>query len=136
MFSLYTDGAARGNPGPAGAGWVICDSKDAALAKNKKYLGELTNNQAEYQALLLALSDLAEYGDFSKMRLQIFSDSELLVRQLKGEYKVKNQGLKPLFQEALLTLAKLGDYSINSIPREENAVADSLANEAIDEYFS
>lgn len=135
-FTLYTDGAARGNPGPAGAGWLLCDSKDAPLVKNKKYLGELTNNQAEYQALLLALKALSLQDKLKQIQLQIFSDSELLVRQLKGEYKVKNQGLKPLFQEALLTLAKLGDYSVNYIPREKNDVADALANEAIDEYFS
>lgn len=132
IFTIYTDGAARGNPGPAGAGWVIVDSKGSLILEKKKYLGELTNNQAEYQALLLALADLPKSG---KERIVLCSDSELMVRQLKGEYKVKNEGLKPLFQKVVLTLSKFQGYSIKHVRREENAEADKLANEAIDEYF-
>ncbi|MDP2600868.1 MAG: ribonuclease HI family protein [Deltaproteobacteria bacterium] len=129
---LYTDGAARGNPGPAGAGWVILAASGATLAENKKYLGELTNNQAEYQALLLALKEAMQLKGES---LALHCDSELVVRQIKGEYKVKNDGLKPLFREAVLTLSKFKSYSINHVPREQNEEADRLANEAIDEYF-
>ena len=129
---IYTDGAARGNPGPAGAGWVISDPKGDPLAENKKYLGELTNNQAEYQALLLAIQEAQKMG---AKKLALHADSELMVRQIKGEYKVKNEGLKPLFKEALLILSKFEGYSIAYIPREKNAMADQLANEAIDDYF-
>ena len=129
---LYTDGAARGNPGPAGAGWVVLAPKGDLLIENKKYLGELTNNQAEYQALLLALKDALQLGGDS---LALHCDSELMVRQIKGEYKVKNDGLKPLFREAVLTLSRFKSYSIKHVPREQNEEADRLANEAIDEYF-
>lgn len=131
-FTIYTDGAARGNPGPAGAGWVILDFQGKPVSAKKKYLGELTNNQAEYQALLLALEDIQKRR--AKI-LNVYSDSELLVRQLKGEYKVKNEGLKSLFQQVVLTLSKFQGYSIEYIPREKNKDADHLANEAIDEYF-
>lgn len=134
-FFVYTDGAARGNPGPAGAGWVIFNSKEKLLSEGKKYLGELTNNQAEYQALLLALEELQKQGKTQEISTALHSDSELMVRQLKGEYKVKNEGLKPLFQKAVLTLSKFGSYRVQYIPREQNAEADQLANEAIDEYF-
>lgn len=135
LLILYTDGAARGNPGPAGAGWHIDTPEGKRLSENKKYLGECTNNQAEYQALLLALDEAAQFGPLQGLRLEIRADSELLVRQIKGEYKVKNEGLKPLFQQAILTLSKFGDYTIEYLPREENAEADQLANQAIDEYW-
>lgn len=131
-LTLYTDGAARGNPGPAGAGWVILAASGAMLVENKKYLGELTNNQAEYQALLLALKEATQLKGEA---LVLHCDSELVVRQIKGEYKVKNEGLKPLFREAILTLSQFKSYSINHIPREKNEEADRLANEAIDEHF-
>lgn len=129
ILLLYTDGAARGNPGPAGAGWVIKSDQGEFLAENCRFLGELTNNQAEYRALLLALEEAQKLkGDI----LRLFADSELMVRQLKGEYKVKNEGLRPLFQQAVLTLAKFREYTIDYIPREQNSVADALANRAID----
>ncbi|MBI4223596.1 MAG: ribonuclease HI family protein [Deltaproteobacteria bacterium] len=135
-FVLYTDGAARGNPGPAGAGWVVCDAQGQALIEDKKYLGELTNNQAEYQALLLGLEGAQKFGRAGEIALKIRADSELLVKQIQGEYKVKNEGLKPLFRQAVLTLSKFGGYTIEYVPREANEEADRLANEAIDEYFS
>ncbi|MDO8526521.1 MAG: ribonuclease HI family protein [Deltaproteobacteria bacterium] len=131
-FTIYTDGAARGNPGPAGAGWVILDAHGKLLVENKKYLGELTNNQAEYQALLLALNEMQKMGTGS---LVLCSDSELMVRQLKGEYKVKNEGLKPLFREAVLILSRFEGHHLKHIPREQNGEADRLANEAIDGHF-
>jgi len=135
VLTLYTDGAARGNPGPAGAGWMVCSAEGEAVIRNKKYLGELTNNQAEYQALLLALDEIQKKQKGEGIFLSLHSDSELMVRQIKGEYKVKNEGLKPLFQQAILTLSKFHSYSVKYIPREQNAEADQLANEAIDEYF-
>lgn len=134
-FILYTDGAARGNPGPAGAGWCICEAKGKVLAEDKKYLGEQTNNQAEYQALLLGLEGVQKFGRAQEINLKIYADSELLVKQIQGEYKVKNEGLKPLFRQAILTLSQLGGYTIKYVPREANSDADRLANEAIDEYF-
>lgn len=133
-FTIYTDGAARGNPGPAGAGWVIWNEKGHLIGENKKYLGEMTNNQAEYSALLLALADVQRQGVGGEMSLNLFADSELMVRQLKGEYKVKNEGLRPLFQKAVLALSKFKSYGIEYLPREQNAEADRLANEALDEH--
>lgn len=134
-FTIYTDGAARGNPGPAGAGWVILNDKGHLVGENKKYLGEMTNNQAEYSALLLALNEVKILAKTEEAALNLYLDSELLVKQLKGEYKVKNEGLKPLFREVVLTLSKFRGYSIKYVPREQNEEADRLANEAIDEHF-
>jgi len=128
-ITIYVDGAARGNPGPAGAGAVLTDSKGKVVAEICRYLGETTNNQAEYRALLLALK---RAGDFGALRVNIFSDSELIVRQISGEYKVKNEGLRPIFQDVMKILRDLGDYNIKHIPRERNKRADQLANLAID----
>lgn len=130
-LTLYTDGAARGNPGPAGAGWVIKNDQGSVLAESCHYLGELTNNQAEYRALLLALEEASKFGAET---LQLFADSELMVKQIKGEYKVKNEGLRSLFRQAVLTLSKFRGYTIHYIPREKNSEADALANKAIDEH--
>lgn len=131
-LSIYTDGAARGNPGPAGAGWVIRSSAGKIVAEHCKYLGELTNNQAEYQALLLALEEALQ---LKGEKIAIYADSELMVRQIQGEYKVKNEGLRPLFQRLVLTLSKFQEYTVKHLRREENALADELANKAIDDYF-
>ncbi len=126
---IYTDGAARGNPGPAGAGAILTDSDGKKIGEVCEYLGEKTNNQAEYQALILALKEAKKIGI---TMVSIFSDSELMVKQLKGEYKVKNQGLKPLFQEAFGLLRYFGTHKIGHVPREQNKRADQLANLAID----
>lgn len=127
---IHTDGAARGNPGPAGAGAVVTDIGGSVVAEICRYLGDaVTNNQAEYLALLLALKEAAARG---ATRVAIFSDSELMVRQIQGEYRVKNDGIKPLFQEAMALLRKLGGYTIAHVPREKNQRADQLANLAID----
>ena len=127
--TIHIDGAARGNPGPAGVGAVITDGDGKVLAEVCKYLGETTNNQAEYQALLLALKEAKR---LKVLRISVFSDSELLVRQINGEYKVKNEGLKPLFREAVTLLRSFGGYAVAHIPREKNKRADQLANLAID----
>jgi len=127
---IHTDGAARGNPGPAGAGAVIADPSGKVVAEICRYLGDsMTNNQAEYHALLLALREAASRG---ATRVSIFADSELMVRQIKGEYKVKDKGLKELYLEAISLLRRFGGYAIEYIPREKNARADKLANLAID----
>lgn len=129
-YKLYTDGAARGNPGPAGAGAFLCDNSGNTVEELMEYLGETTNNVAEYRALLLGLKRAKDLG---ATEIEILADSELMVRQIQGKYRVKNEGLRPLFQEAMRLLKQFQKYSINHIDREENSEADRLANLAIDE---
>ncbi len=123
------DGAARGNPGEAGCGAVIFDEKGAVVKELSRYLGRSTNNVAEYEALLLGLKALLELG---KKHVCVQSDSELLVRQLNGEYRVKDQKLKVLFQNAVELLRQFDAYRIVHVPRESNRLADRLANRGID----
>lgn len=127
---LYADGAARGNPGPAGAGAVIVSPGGHVVAKIGKFLGESTNNVAEYTGLILGLKRARAMGI---KELDVFSDSELLVRQLAGDYAVKADHLKPLHDEARALLQAFPDVSVSHIPREENAAADEMSNRAIDE---
>ena len=131
-YLLYTDGAARGNPGPAGAGAFICKPDGSAVAEISKYLGETTNNVAEYRALLEGLKKLVAMGAGD---VEILADSQLMVRQIQGSYRVKHPNLKPLFEEALALLKKIRHYSIRHIEREKNGEADRLANEAIDNHY-
>jgi ribonuclease HI len=126
---IYTDGAARGNPGPAGAGAVLQGEDGHVIVEVCRYLGEMTNNQAEYHALLLALE---EAKTIEAERLSIFADSELMVKQIMGEYRVKNEGLRPLFAKAQKLLRDFAGYTIEHLPRDENRHADRLANLAID----
>lgn len=126
---LYTDGASRGNPGEAGAGVVLLDGDRRQLACRAIYLGQCTNNVAEYRALLAGL-ELALQHDCE--RLSIFLDSELIVRQISGQYKVKNAHLQPLHLQAKGLLQRLRGWRINHVPRAENAQADQLANQGID----
>lgn len=129
---IHTDGAARGNPGPAGAGAVLAVPDGKTLCEVSAYLGDdLTNNQAEYRAIILALNEAKKRG---AVHVKIFADSELVVRQLRGEYKVKNSGLKPLYSEVTSLLREIGKYTIEYIPREKNRRADKLANMAIDKH--
>ncbi|NCO65752.1 MAG: ribonuclease H [Candidatus Aquicultor secundus] len=128
---IYSDGAARGNPGPAGAGAQIKNVKGDVLAEVSEYLGETTNNVAEYRALILALEQAVHYKPF---RIEIRADSELMVKQLNGEYKVKNMGLKPLYDRVKQLLAGCTSVEIKHIYRSENSAADELANKAIDEF--
>lgn len=127
---IYADGASRGNPGEAGVGAVIADSQGRTVKELKYYLGVVSNNQAEYQAAILALEKALELG---AKRVIIHLDSELVVRQLKGEYRVRESHLKDLHRKALEALNRFSRYSILHIPREENRRADQLANEAIDQ---
>jgi len=128
---IYTDGAARGNPGPAGAGGQITTPAGEVLAEISEYLGETTNNVAEYKALLLTLEKSLPYNPAA---IVIISDSELLVKQLKGEYKVRNEGLKPLHERVKRLLMQLKNVSIEHVYRSENKQADQLANKAIDSF--
>ena len=127
---LYTDGGARGNPGPAGAGAHLLDHAGNTVAELTEYLGETTNNQAEYRALLLALRKAKDLG---ATEIEVRADSELMVRQINGQYKVKNEALLPVYQEAKKCLLGFAKWTIKHIPREQNKQADLLANKAIDE---
>ena len=127
---LFTDGAARGNPGPAGAGAVIVSPAGHIMAKIGKFLGESTNNVAEYTGLILGLKRAKAMGI---KELDVFSDSELLVKQLAGDYAVKAEHLRPLHEEAQALLKAFPQVRVAHIPREENAAADEMSNRAIDE---
>ena len=130
MTTAYIDGGSRGNPGPAGYGVRIVDENGQVQAELHQSLAHATNNVAEYQGLLAALAWAQDRG---LRRLHIRSDSELLVRQLKGEYRVKNPGLQPLYQEARERVARIGKVTFEHVRRELNKDADRLANEAMDE---
>ncbi len=128
-FVLRTDGGARGNPGPAGAAFVLTSPEGDLIARSGRYLGETTNNVAEYEALLWGLRTAVER---QATPLTVLSDSELMVRQLNGLYRVKNAGLKPLHEQASRLLARLGDVRVEHVRRAANTEADALANEAMD----
>jgi ribonuclease HI len=127
---VFSDGAARGNPGPAGAGAVITDAQGHVLARLGHYLGRQTNNVAEYQGLLLGLRRAQEMG---AREVDVRADSQLMIRQLKGEYAVRNAALKPLHAEALRLLRGFSRFELTHVPREQNALADEMSNRAIDE---
>ncbi len=128
---VFSDGAARGNPGPSGAGSVITDATGrTVLARLGRFLGHQTNNVAEYQGLLLGLRHAHELG---ARDIEVRADSQLMIRQLGGQYAVKHAGLKPLHAEALRLLRGFEKFSLRHIPREENGLADEMSNRAIDE---
>lgn len=125
----YIDGGARGNPGPAGYG-VLIQTVDGETAELKGPLGITTNNVAEYQGLLAALRWALTHG---VRRLHVRSDSELLVRQMNGQYRVRHPGLQPLHQEARALARQIGEVRFEHVRRDMNREADRLANEAMDE---
>jgi ribonuclease HI len=125
----HVDGGARGNPGPAGYGVVIEDAAGARLADLSQYLGHQTNNFAEYSGLLAALDWALSAG---KPALRVLSDSELMVRQMNGQYKVKSPALKELYDAARQRVRRLEAFQIEHVRREQNRDADRLANEAMD----
>lgn len=126
-LDIYIDGASSGNPGDSGIGVILCQD-DHTVKNISKFIGRQTNNVAEYTALISALQEALV---MKAKRIKIFSDSELLCRQLKGEYKVKNHDLKNLFSQAVLIIKNFDDFKINQIPREKNKGADKLARLAI-----
>ena len=126
---LWSDGAARGNPGPAGAGAILRTPGGVVLAELCGFLGHTTNNVAEYRALLMGLEQALALG---VRRLEVRADSELLIKQLKGEYRVKDPKLKPLWQEAKELLARFESARLHHVPRAQNSDADRLANAGID----
>ena len=125
---IYFDGASRGNPGRAGAGIWMTDEEGRKVSEVSRYLGHKTNNEAEYWAFLLGLREAKRLGGKS---LHIFTDSELVERQIKGIYRVRDLDLKALHRTVLQNLKLFLSFEIESIPREENREADRLANEAI-----
>jgi ribonuclease HI len=128
FWTIHSDGAAKGNPGPAGAGWLIRDGQGQVLSRQCRYLGRGTNNEAEYQALIGALEEALALGGKA---VTVHSDSELLVRQLNGQYRVRNPRLKDLFDRVQDLLRGFREYVILHVPREQNREADAMANEAV-----
>ena len=133
---IFTDGAARGNPGPAGAGVVICNEKSQPIKRYSKFLGKTTNNEAEYQALIFALKMFKKLSGKKMAKateVEVRADSQLMVKQLKGEYKILDEKLQPLFLEAWNLCLDFKNFKIKFISREKNKEADILANKGIDE---
>ena len=126
---LFIDGASRGNPGPAGFGVVIMDGRHRVVAEVGEYLGETTNNVAEYRALLRGLREAREHG---ATEIEVFADSDLLVRQIGGSYRVKSPHLATLHSEAIGLLRGFPKWRVAHVPRGQNAAADAVANSAID----
>jgi ribonuclease HI len=126
---LWSDGAARGNPGPAGSGAILKSPDGQVLSAESRYLGHTTNNVAEYRALLMGLERALEFGI---RRIEVRADSELLIKQLRGDYRVKSEGLKPLYDEARALLARFDEFVLTHVRRELNTEADELANAGID----
>lgn len=130
VLRIFTDGAARGNPGPAGAGAVLFDEDGNPVDSVGKFLGRTTNNVAEYEGVILGLERALELG---ARRVEIFCDSELLVHQLSGRYRVRAEHLRAPFERVRGLLRKMESHSLRHVPREKNKDADALANRAIDE---
>ena len=128
-FTAHCDGGSRGNPGPSGYGAVVEDPQGGVVARLSQYLGRQTNNYAEYSGLLAVLQWAVEH---SAKRLRVISDSELMVKQMKGQYKVSSPGLRPLWEEAKRRAARLDRFEIRHTLRRGNQEADRLANEAMD----
>ncbi|MCX8052517.1 MAG: ribonuclease HI family protein [Armatimonadetes bacterium] len=127
-LAIYTDGASKGNPGPAAIGVVIADQSGTVIREVGEYVGEATNNAAEYLALIRGLWEALDLGCDS---IRINVDSELMARQISGVYKVKSSNLKPLHEKAITLLSRFRRVLISHVPRELNERADELANQAI-----
>lgn len=126
---LRTDGGARGNPGPAGSGFVLEGPDGSVERSGARFLGEITNNQAEYHALIWGLETALEHG---VRAIEVRADSELVVRQVNGHYRVRNAGLVPLHRKACALLRQFASAKVVHVRREENCAADELANRAMD----
>jgi ribonuclease HI len=126
--AITADGAARGNPGPAAIGATIKDGQGRLVARISQCIGIATNNQAEYQAIIAALKEAIRLG---AKKIDISVDSQLVVRQISGRYRVKSAGLKPLFQEVKRLAEQVEMLTVNHVPRNQNTEADNLANMAL-----
>ncbi len=127
-LTIYTDGGARGNPGPAGMAVVIYDENGKLIGQHSKFIGRATNNQAEYKALIFGLE---KAKNLRAKEARCFLDSELIARQLTGQYRVKDKDLKPLFAKILQLTNNFDSVTFRHISREENKLADKLVNLAI-----
>jgi len=125
---INTDGASSGNPGPAAIGVTIKDEQGSLIAVISQYIGRTTNNQAEYRAVIAGLENAIRLDAES---IEVRSDSELIVRQINGRYRVKNTALKPLYQRVKHLQGQFTNFAITYVPREQNTEADRLANEAL-----
>jgi ribonuclease HI len=128
-LEIFTDGAARGNPGPAGIGVVIFNEEKAVIEEYKEFIGDTTNNTAEYKALLAALKTAKKYAPCS---ISFCLDSELVVHQMKGQWKVRDANLSGLHDQASALLSNFEKVEFKHVPREQNKLADKLANQALD----
>lgn len=126
---LHTDGGARGNPGPSAAGIVLMDEKKKVVKELGSYLGVCTNNEAEYKALLLGLEEAKGVG---ATKIESYLDSELIVKQLRGEYKVKKDSMKQFWNKVQYVIQAFDDIEFKHVKREKNAHADKLVNEVLD----
>ncbi|MDQ6878619.1 MAG: ribonuclease HI family protein [Candidatus Dormibacteraeota bacterium] len=131
VLRLFTDGAARGNPGPAALGVVIEDDQGMRLRGLHRYIGKATNNEAEYHALI---EGLKAASDWHPDRLEVYLDSKLVVEQINGRYRVKKAELQPLHKRAKELLDSFGEVVVAHVERERNRGADALANRALDEH--
>ena len=127
---VHVDGGARGNPGPAAAACVIATPTGEILGEHAELLGEVTNNVAEYRALLLGLALARELG---VSEVEVVNDSELIAKQINGQYKVKHPAMRPLYLDALAALRGFERWSVRTVPRAQNAEADALVNAALDQ---
>lgn len=127
---VHVDGGARGNPGPAAAASVVSTPAGEVLDEASELLGKVTNNVAEYRALLLGLARARALG---AGEVEVVNDSELIAKQVQGLYKVKHEAMKPLYKQAMSALREFEAWSIRSVPRAQNADADALVNQALDQ---
>jgi len=125
---IYTDGASQGNPGQSSIGVVIQDGRGGVISRISRRIGHATNNQAEYRAIIVALEEAISLG---AEEVEVRADSELVVKQLNGRYKVKKATLRPLYQKVVRLIGSLGAFTITHIPRTQNREADKLANKAL-----
>lgn len=132
-WTLRCDGGSRGNPGPAAFGFVLTDPSGSEVVARGEYIGTATNNVAEYRSLIAGLAAAAEHG---AKPLAVYMDSELVIRQMTGQYRVKNEGLKPLHREAREATARLPEVHFSSVRRDDNGRADGLVNQALDAALS
>lgn len=132
ILSINTDGAARGNPGPAAIGAVIKDDRGQIVETISRRIGKATNNQAEYRAIIAGLERAVKLG---ARQVKIFSDSELAVKQINGRYRVKNASLREFYEKVVKLAGALDSFSITHVRRHKSAAADSLANRALDRLY-
>jgi ribonuclease HI len=126
-WHIYVDGACSGNPGESGAGMAVFNDEGEELLKGSKYLGRMTNNMAEYEALIYALQEASENGI---QHVSVYTDSQLVANQVCGEYRVRNEKLRPYLQKVLDLIGQFDSFTLKYIPREANRLADKLAKMA------